>query len=91
MKIFSGHLSRSESEKSFEIIDSLSEEVHHVKEDKARACLNDKLKDSIHDMVAYQKHEDQDANNLGNAPKTHFQELVEKQRSSQKVSVLLLK
>ena len=61
---------------------NLSEEVHHVKEDKARTMLNDKLKDSIHDMVAYQKYEE--------TPQAHFKELKSKQNVCQKVIGLKL-
>ena len=60
-------------------LESLAEEVHHVKEDKARVFINSKLKDSISDMVAYQKHINEEQK-----PKTHFELLKESQMKAQK-------
>ena len=60
-------------------LESLAEEVHHVKEGKARELIYSKLKDSISDMVAYQKHIDEE-----HKPKNHYEELRESQRKAQK-------
>ena len=76
-------LASPNSDKSYEDdytdLESLAEEVHHVKEDKARVFINSKLKDSISDMVAYQKHIDEEQR-----PKTHFELLKESQMKAQK-------
>jgi hypothetical protein len=59
--------------------ESLAEEVHHVKEDKARNYLHSKLTDTVSsDMLAYQKHDDSqtDEGHEGlrrRHPLTHFQ------------------
>ncbi len=59
--------------------ESLAEEVHHVKEDKARSYLHSKLTDTVSsDMLAYQKHDDSqtDEGHEGlrrRHPLTHFQ------------------
>ncbi len=56
--------------------ESLAEEVHHVKEDKARNYLHSKLTDTVSsDMLAYQKHDDSqtDEGLRRRHPLTHFQ------------------
>jgi hypothetical protein len=56
--------------------ESLAEEVHHVKEDKARNYLHSKLTDTVSsDMLAYQKHDDNQSDEglRRRHPLTHFQ------------------
>ena len=78
---------------SDEEIETLAEEVKHIKEDKAVEFLKEELKDKIVDMIAYQKHIGAKANvkpnsedlNMGQSDVTnHFLELKQKQRQAQK-------
>ena len=78
---------------SDEEIETLAEEVKHIKEDKAVEFLKEELKDKIVDMIAYQKHIGAKANvkpnsedlNMGQSVVTnHFLELKQKQRQAQK-------
>ena len=78
---------------SDEEIETLAEEVKHIKEDKAVEFLKEELKDKIVDMIAYQKHIGAKANvkpnsedlNMGQSAVTnHFLELKQKQRQAQK-------
>jgi hypothetical protein len=62
--------------KDFWLLESLAEEVHHVKEDKARNYLHSKLTDTVSsDMLAYQKHDDSQSDEglRRRHPLTHFQ------------------
>ena len=76
-----------------EEIETLAEEVKHIKEDKAVEFLKEELKDKIVDMIAYQKHNGANADtkvdpeelNMGQGNVTnHFLELKQKQRQAQK-------
>ena len=78
---------------SDEEIETLAEEVKHIKEDKAVEFLKEELKDKIVDMIAYQKHIGAKADlkpnseelNMGQSSVTnHFLELKQKQRQAQK-------
>ena len=78
---------------SDEEIETLAEEVKHIKEDKAVEFLKEELKDKIVDMIAYQKHIGAKADlkpsseelNVGQSSVTnHFLELKQKQRQAQK-------
>ena len=78
---------------SDEEIETLAEEVKHIKEDKAVEFLKEELKDKIVDMIAYQKHIGAKADvkpnpedlKVGQSNVTnHFLELKQKQRQAQK-------
>lgn len=79
---------------SDEEIETLAEEVKHIKEDKAVEFLKEELKDKIVDMIAYQKHigakvadlkPNSEELNVGQSSVTnHFLELKQKQRQAQK-------
>ena len=60
-------------------LESLAEDVKHVKKDKAQGILNHKLQDSISDMVAYQKYDGEEADK----PFSHFHELKLQQKKHQ--------
>ena len=75
-----------------EEIETLAEEVKHIKEDKAVEFLKEELKDKIVDMIAYQKHngvgvsenELKLGQQQGNSTTNHFLELRQKQRDAQR-------
>ena len=71
---------------SDEEIETLAEEVKHIKEDKAAEFLKEELKDKIVDMLAYQKHNESNKDTkLGQGNATnHFLELKQKQVAAQR-------
>ena len=69
---------------SEEGIETLADEVKHIKEDKAVEFLKEELKDKIVDMIAYQKHNGNDGKVGQGNSSNHFMELRQKQIEAQK-------
>ena len=86
----SSQVERSDNVEKFhhqeEEIQTLADEVKHIKEDKAAEFLKEELKDKIVDLIAYEKH-----NNVNEEVKVgqgtsanHFLELRQKQMEAQR-------
>ena len=68
-----------------EEIQSLADEVKHIKEDKAAEFLKEELKDKIVDLIAYEKHNVTDEMKVGQGNSAnHFLELRQKQMEAQR-------
>ena len=80
---------RSETVEKFshqeEEIQTLAEEVKHIKEDKAAEFLKEELKDKIVDLIAYEKHNVNEEMKVGQGTSAnHFLELRQKQMEAQR-------
>ena len=84
--LLSPTLERSEKvQHSEQEIETLADEVKHIKEDKAAEFLKEELKDKVVDMIAYQKHNVNEEEKLGQGSSAnHFLELREKEIEAQK-------